>query len=204
MSYFPLLQRKTIPFRRLVLQYCTGYSYAGILSLLSKCQHIQHLDLRRTDFLNDQHVVQLSLFMEGIGQVLRRCCKIRHLSLSELKPPRINFALTLEVLNLTSSGIDDSSLYMISKCCFGLLQLDLRNCLDVTEKGVMQVVENCTQLREINLQGCIKVAADVVDLMVFTRPSLRKITTPPNDQFSESRMKQFLCHGCFVITRGKC
>ncbi|GAU49385.1 hypothetical protein TSUD_177340 [Trifolium subterraneum] len=283
-----------LPLRRLVLQYCTGYSYAGLAFLLSKCQHIQHLNLRRTNFLNDQHVVQLSSFIdnlvsinlsecnmltklalfalvrecpllseikmenigseivedsdslmdfrvypqlkslhlannswlsdenintfafifpnlqlldlnsctdiseEAIGQVLKRCCNIRHLNLSGLNPLRINFVLTLEVLNLSNSGIDDSTLYMISKSCSGLLQFALRNCVDVTEKGVMQVVENCTQLREINLHGCSKVAADVVDSMISIRPSLRKIAAPPNFRCSKSRMKQFLCYGFLV------
>jgi len=41
------------------------------------------------------------------------------------------------------------------------------------------VVENCKELREINLKGCNKVNANVVDSMVFSRPSLRKIVTPP-------------------------
>jgi hypothetical protein len=138
---------------------------------------------------------------EGIGQVLRRYCKIRHLNLTGLKQLRINFkVLTLEVLYLSNSGIDDSSLYMISKNCFGLLQLDLTYCCNITEKGVKHVVEKCTQLREINLQGCYKVAADVVDLMVSIRPSLRKIILPPRFHFSESRVKHFLLHGCLVKT----
>jgi hypothetical protein len=101
---------------------------------------------------------------------------------------------------LSNSGIDDSSLYMISKNCFGLLQLDLRYCCNITEKGVKHVVEKCTQLREINLQGCNKVGVDVVDLMVSIRPSLRKINPPPRFHFSESRVKHFLLHGCLVKT----
>jgi len=37
------------------------------------------------------------------------------------------------------------------------------------------VVENCTQLKEINLRGFDKVHANVVASMVSSRPSLRKI-----------------------------
>ncbi|MCI05716.1 F-box/LRR-repeat protein [Trifolium medium] len=78
---------------------------------------------------------------EGIGQVLRRCCKIRHLNLSGLKSLRMNFKVpTLEVLNLSRSGIDDISLNSISKSCSGLLQLDLGHCFDVSEIGA--VIEN--------------------------------------------------------------
>lgn len=137
-----------------------------------------------------------------IGQVLRKCSKIRHLNLaccSGLKLLRMDFQVsTLEVLNLSESGIDDRSLDMISKSCFGLLQLDLARCFDVTEKGVRQVVVNCTKLREINLHGCCKVAADVVDSIVFIRPSLRKLTAPPGFHCSDSKRKLFLRHGCLV------
>lgn len=52
-----------IPLKKLVLQYSRGYSYAGFFCLLSKCQSIQHLDLQNADFLNDQHVMNLSFFL---------------------------------------------------------------------------------------------------------------------------------------------
>jgi len=139
---------------------------------------------------------------EGIGQVLRKSSKIRHLNVaycSRLKQVRMNFKVaTLVVLNLSKTGIYDRSLYMISTSCFALLHLDLGYCYNVTEKGVMKVVENCKQLREINLQGCRKMVADIVDSMVLIRPSLRKITAPPCFCCTNSERKLFLHHGCLV------
>ncbi|RHN65082.1 putative leucine-rich repeat domain, L domain-containing protein [Medicago truncatula] len=92
---------------------------------------------------------------EGICEVLRRCCKVRHLNLaycSRVKLLRINFKVPeLEVFNLSHTCVDDETLYMISKNCCGLLQLFLENCDEVTENGVKHVVENCTQLREVDL-----------------------------------------------------
>jgi F-box and leucine-rich repeat protein 2/20 len=68
---------------------------------------------------------------EGICEVLRRCCKIKHLNLSgcyKVKLHSINFVVPkLEVLDLS-----------------GVVRY-------VTEKGVKHMVEKCTQLREINL-----------------------------------------------------
>jgi len=52
-----------LPLTKLVLQGCTGYSYSGIFSLLSKCQHFQHLDLQNAVFLNDEQVVEMSSFL---------------------------------------------------------------------------------------------------------------------------------------------
>ncbi|CAJ2665943.1 unnamed protein product [Trifolium pratense] len=229
------IAREGLPLTRLVLHSCNDYSYAGIYFLLSKCQRLQHLELYHTDFLNDQHVVELSSFLvdlvsiklnyckqltyaalfallrncpslseiemeniggkivgnsdslvefgvypqlkslylgqnswlsdeiitmfasifpnlqlldlntcnrisEGICEVLQKCCKIRHLNLAyccEVKLLGMNFVVpNLEVLNLICTKVDDETLYVISKNCPGLLQLFLRNCSGVTEKGV--------------------------------------------------------------------
>ncbi|KAK2360853.1 F-box/LRR-repeat protein [Trifolium repens] len=66
-----------LPLRRLGLQYCTGYSYVGLFSLLSKCQRrIHHLDLRKANFLNDQHVVELSSFIGNLVSINLSECKM--------------------------------------------------------------------------------------------------------------------------------
>ncbi|XP_013451216.2 F-box/LRR-repeat protein 2 [Medicago truncatula] len=92
---------------------------------------------------------------EGICEVLRKCCKLKHLNLafcSNVKLHGMNFAVPeLEVLNLSNTSIDDETFYAISKNCCRILQLLLENCKGVTMKGVKQVVENCTQLRKIKL-----------------------------------------------------
>ncbi|AES99034.2 F-box/LRR protein [Medicago truncatula] len=290
-----------LPLTRLVLQDCTGYSYSGILSLLSKCQHFQHLDLQNAVFLKDDHVVEMSSFLvdlesinlthcsmltesaffvllkncpslseikmehtcigkkslesskslmdfvacpqlkylrlahnpwlfdeyitmlasifsnlqlldlsnccriseEGIVQFLRICCNIRHLNLSQCSTVKLemNFEVPkLEVLNLSQTIVDDEALYMISKSCCGLLKLSLKNCNDITKKGVKHVVENCTQLRKINFYGCQKVHADFVSSMVSSRPSLRKITAPPaRNGFGKRKINYFLRRGCLVL-----
>ncbi|KEH28637.1 putative leucine-rich repeat domain, L domain-containing protein [Medicago truncatula] len=134
---------------------------------------------------------------EGICEVLR-CCKIRHLNLAhsfiEGKLLGLNFEIPkLEVLNLSHTNINDETLNVISKNCRGLLQLLLEQCnYYVTEKGVKHVGENCLQLREINLKGCLKVDHDVVASLVFSRPSLRKITAPSKGTLLASRMSCLL------------
>ncbi|PNX76466.1 F-box/LRR-repeat protein [Trifolium pratense] len=249
------IAKEGLPLTRLVLRYCTGHSYDGIFCLLWNSQCLQHLDLHKTDFLNDQHVVELSSFLgdlvsinlticrkltylalfallkncpslseiklerigsavvenydslvefgvypqlkslylgqnswlndesiimfasvfpnlqmfdlnyccnisEGICQVLTKCSKIKHLNLagcSKVKMHQMNFAVPkLEVLNLSDTEVDDESLYVISKNCCGLLQLLLKYCNGVTENGVKHVVENCTQLREVVVEGSDK------------------------------------------------
>jgi len=145
---------------------------------------------------------------EGICEVLRRCCKVRHLNLaycSRVKLLRINFKVPeLEVFNLSHTLVDDETLYMISKNCCGLLQLLLENCDEVTEKGVKHVVENCTQLREINLGGCDNVNDNVSASVVFSSTSLRKVTAPPHFRFSGREMKLLQRQGCLVSQHSEC
>jgi F-box/leucine-rich repeat protein 2/20 len=276
------IAREGLPLTKLVLQKCTGYSYDGIFSLLSKCQCIQHLDLQKAMFLNDHQCIQLtnsalfalvrkcpslneikmqsiwiwrkevenfnslmdcvvnhqlkslhlghnprlrdkdlnmfaSIFSNlqlldlthcdfisevSIGQVFSRCYKIKHLNLSHctrVKLHRLNFAFPkLEVLNLSGTHIDDEALYMILKNCRGLLQLFLQNCKHITDKGMMHVIKYCTQLKEINLRDCYNVHANVVASMVFSMPSLRKISSPLYSNFSGIEKKHLSYHGCHV------
>ena len=136
--------------------------------------------LEELDLSNPKLIDGYGISEEGIGQVLRRCCNIRHLNIACCS--RVNLCgmkfdiCKLEALNLSDTIVDDKTLYVISKSCCGLLQLLLEKCYCVTSNGVKHVVENCTLLREIDLRGCYRVDKDVVTLMGFSRPSLRKIT----------------------------
>ncbi|KAK2353015.1 F-box/LRR-repeat protein [Trifolium repens] len=140
---------------------------------------------------------------KGIVQVLRHC-KIMHLNLSSCLNVNLlgmNFEVPkLEVLNLSMTKIDDRTLYVISKNCSGLLQLDLEKCNNITEKGVKQVVKKCTRLNEINLRHCCKVSIDVGLWMemVLSSLSLRKIMTPPHFCPSHRKWKPLLNHGCIL------
>ncbi|KEH28631.1 putative leucine-rich repeat domain, L domain-containing protein [Medicago truncatula] len=165
---------------------------SGDMCLIADCfPNLQLLDLSYCSYVSE----------EGILQVLRRCCKLRHLNLancSKIELHGMNFEVpNLEVLNLSRTSVDDETLYMISQSCRGLLQLLLRSCY-VTERGVNYVIENCTQLREINLRGCCKVHASFVASMLLSRPSLREIIVPSLRHFSVTEREFFKRHICLV------
>ncbi|CAJ2656366.1 unnamed protein product [Trifolium pratense] len=153
--------------KSLELDCCSWLSDERIIMFASFFPNLQRLDLSNCNGISD----------EGICRVLRRCCKIRYLNLascSRVKLHRMNFEFpTLEVLNLSYTKVDDITLYVISKCCRGLLKLLLEDCYYVTEKGVKLVVKNCTQLREINFEYCRNVKSSVVE---STSSSLKKLT----------------------------
>jgi F-box and leucine-rich repeat protein 2/20 len=130
--------------------------------------------------------------------VLMRSCKFMHLSFAYCSRVKL-LRPKLKVLNLSNTMVDDETLYVITTNCCGIFQLLLKNCYNVTEKGVKYVLENCTQLREINLHNCNKIDPEFVDSMVFIRSSLRKITAPPFFSCSDNKRKLFLRHGCLLF-----
>ncbi|XP_058767010.1 F-box/LRR-repeat protein 3-like [Vicia villosa] len=110
----------------------------GTIILFASFPNLQHLDLSFCHSLSEK----------GICQVLNSCCKLRHLKLiyCKVRGLKLNFVVhQLEVLDLSYTGVDDKTLYEISKSCCGLLKLLLMCCEYVTKKGVKRVVENCKQ-----------------------------------------------------------
>lgn len=59
----------------IVLNACCNYTYAGISSLLSRCKFVRHLDLRGAEFLNDQLVAKLSVFLGNLISIDISWCK---------------------------------------------------------------------------------------------------------------------------------
>ncbi|KAK7389495.1 hypothetical protein VNO78_24593 [Psophocarpus tetragonolobus] len=274
---FAVAEGGALLLEKLILQDCCNCTFSGISYVLSKCQSVRCLDLRKVDFLTDQCIIKLSVFLlsltsinlsgccqltdstffiltrncpllseikmertylgvkgeeylipdsfvnlevkkvylgdnallsdtslikfvsicpslqlldlngcEGVSgecivEVLKRCCEIRHLNLAYtgMKVFEINSEVSqLETLNLSGSRIEDEALSIISKRCSGLLLLDIQSCWHVTPKGVGDVIENCTALKELNLKNCMLVSDDFVGWVELSRPSLRTIIAP--------------------------
>jgi hypothetical protein len=117
----------------------------------------------------------------GLYHVLHRCRSITHLNLAGCSGLKLREMMRfevppLEVLNLSYSTVDDQSLNVISNSFRWILQLSLESCDYVTHNGVNRVLQDCTQLTEINLNG---VKDDIIHFnvasMVLLRPSLKKI-----------------------------
>ncbi|CAK8574582.1 unnamed protein product [Lathyrus sativus] len=183
-------QLETLCLETLCLAGNTWLSDESVIIFASIFPNLQLLDLSYCNKIS-----------EGICQVLKKCHKIRYLNLarcSKVKLLGMNFvAPKLEVLNLSHTGVNNAELYVISKSCCGLLQLSLENCYYVSNSGPKYVVENCIQLREINLKDCHKVHPNVVASMIFSRPTLKKIIVPPRYRFNDGE-RESLTHGCLL------
>ncbi|QHO32980.1 F-box protein At-B-like isoform X1 [Arachis hypogaea] len=142
----------------------------SLMKMASICPNVELLDLNSCGSISGECVVD----------VLRKCREIRHLGLANtgVKLLKMDFkVLQLKVLNLSGSRINDEALSIISKCCCGLVVLDIQGCNNVTTKGVKEVVESCMELRELNLKNCDFVNDNFVASLELIRPSLRRIIT---------------------------
>ncbi|XWS19136.1 hypothetical protein CRYUN_Cryun32bG0106000 [Craigia yunnanensis] len=139
---------------------------------------------------------------EGILAILKSCLHIRCLEINRcdgVKNLEVDFELPkLEVLQAEGLGINDEALTLIGKRCCRLSHLNLEGCLNVTARGVEGVIVNCKALKEMNLRWCNNVSVDIVAWMVFSRPSLRKITLPCGSVPTVNQRNFFLRHGCLV------
>jgi F-box/leucine-rich repeat protein 2/20 len=171
-----------LPLRRLVLQYCTGYSFVGLFHLLSKCQRIQHLDLQNADFLNDQHVVQLSLLLDNLVSINLNECKMvtksalcalvkNCTSLKEIKMKSIGskseedsdsfvfFGVYPRLKSLSLAGnswLSDEIIIMFASIFPNLQLLDLASCHNISQ-GICQVFKICRKIRHLDLAYCLRV-----------------------------------------------
>ena len=150
----------------------------GIHSMLSKWRCIQHLDLRCTYFLNDQHVAELSLFLRDLVSVnLSDCWMLTELAFYPLvrNCPSLG-EIKMEYTTIWKESVENSSVYpqlkslylgrnlwlsdkniVILASLFPNLQLlDLNTCNKISE-GICQVLRRCCKIIHLNLAHCSRV-----------------------------------------------
>ncbi|KAH7564671.1 hypothetical protein JRO89_XS09G0004200 [Xanthoceras sorbifolium] len=182
---------------------------------------IKSLHLASNEYLNDELMKKVAficpnlqlldvscckiIIEEGIGEILKSCGEIQYLRIesgTQIKSLGIKYfeVKKLEVLQVGASGIDGDALITIANTCPRLLYLDLDLCINVTTRGVKEVVEKCRALRDIRLYFCPNVNANILSWMVIQRPSLRNIGygLPSNEFPTESQRNLLLQHGCMV------
>ncbi|GAU45683.1 hypothetical protein TSUD_268150 [Trifolium subterraneum] len=174
-----------LPLTRLVLRDCIGYSYDGISCLLSKCRHLQHLNLKNADFLDDQHVVQLSSFLGNLMSInLSRCRKLTKSALFALSQTCPSLSeIIMEYTNIGKISVEnsnsstnfvvshqlkflclahnrwlrDENITMIASIFPNLEFLDLSYCIEISGKSICQVLRKCRKIRHLNLADCLRV-----------------------------------------------
>ncbi|KAK2420218.1 F-box/LRR-repeat protein [Trifolium repens] len=224
---FYYIATEGLPLTRLVLQNCFGHIYDGIFCLLTKCQRLQHLDLQGANFLNDQPVVKLSLYLGDLMSInLSHCSKLTYSalfalvrncpSLSEIKMENIGHKIVgrsdslvefrvypqLKSLYLgNNSWLSDESIIMFASNFPNLQLLDLNSCNGISE-GICQVLKRCCKIRHLNLAYCSKVKLLGLNFVVSKLEVLNLSNTNVNDETLYVISKY--CCGLFELLLGHC
>ncbi|XP_024638483.1 F-box/LRR-repeat protein 2 [Medicago truncatula] len=165
--------------KKLVLQDCCNFTFSGIFYVLSKCQYVQSLDLRKADFLTDQCINKLSIFLINLTSInLSGCCQLTNSTffiltrncplLLEIKMERTYIGVEGEedsnsmsdfVVNRQVKAVhlgdnillNDASLIKFTSICAGLQLLDLNACEGITGECVAEVMKRCYVIRHLNI-----------------------------------------------------
>ncbi|XP_023744103.1 F-box/LRR-repeat protein 3 [Lactuca sativa] len=165
-----------------------------LIKIASVCPNLRFLD-----------VSSCSSITSSIDEVLKVCPEIIHLGIEDCLGVK-NIGLNNEPLRLKKvymgkSGVNDEGLVGIGVRCNELVKIDMRGCFHVTTSAVKYVVKKCEKLKEINMMGCPNLHVYMVDWMVFSRPSLRKLVPPSYAVTSEHQRKLLLRHGCQICDK---
>nr|XP_043615449.1 F-box/LRR-repeat protein 3 [Erigeron canadensis] len=166
-------------------------SNGGLVKITSVCPNLRLLDVSSCTGLAG-----------SLGEVFRVCSEIRHLCIQDCGRVK-NIGLSMKPLKLVQldmarSGVNDDGLVEIVVRCTELVKIDLAGCMHLTTNSVKYLLMKCEKLRELNLMGCPNLHGFIVEWMVFTRPSLRKLIPPSYVVTTESQRRLFLRHGCEV------
>jgi len=163
-----------LPLRKLVLQGCCQYTYAGISCFLSKCRSLQHLDLQRAKFLNDQRFNKLCAFLGDLVSInvngcdkltnsaffalLRNCPLLTEIRMESTdigvgSIPSADVVVYHQVKSLRlahNSGLQDEHIKRFALMFPNMQFLDLCACGYVSEKTISKVLKRGCKIRHLN------------------------------------------------------
>lgn len=166
-----------LPLNKLILSHCRNFTFNGILALLCKHQSLQYLDLEAAIFLTDEYMCELSKFLGSITFLnLSMCNGVTNSTFSNLTMncPLLNevkmvgtslgakdfttgFVANPRVKSLSlaqNSSLCNDTIKRVAFICPNLSLLDLSNCVNITEEGVLEVLKRCSQIRYLGINQC--------------------------------------------------
>ncbi|KAL9651196.1 hypothetical protein ABK040_008267 [Willaertia magna] len=146
----PLYGLRTL--ETLNFQGCHYITENGVKYLTYICQNLKHLNLRGCTKVNDQAMSYISQFNNLEYLDITGCVHISNVGIKYLS--NSNSKLKLKYLDLTfCHQITDEGLKYLSELRV-IEDLTLQCCRFITSQGLTYLVENCKQLKSLNLTGC--------------------------------------------------
>ncbi|CAA7050456.1 unnamed protein product [Microthlaspi erraticum] len=192
-----------LPLKKLLLSYCEGIDFDGLLYLVSKYQTLVELSLKGSSFLTDEMVTKLVVFLRCLTSVnLSWCSKLTGVTFFNIVETcvsikRVKMRVTSFGVEETSKEVDiniksglkslyisghqslgDECIEKISRHCPFLETLDFGGCNAITRDGMLQVLRNCGNLTSLNIEECIDIKC--IGVVDFELPKLETLRTCGN------------------------
>ena len=156
--------------RKINLSFCVSITDTGLKSL-SRLTSLGDLNLRSCDNISDI----------GIGFLAENGFQLRALDISfcaniadsGMKHIASGIA-TLRSLSLTTCSIGDEGLKRLSKALTDLEELNIGQCVAITDEGLLSLADHSFKLRSLDLYGCPKVTTNALAL-VRKLPKLERL-----------------------------
>ncbi|XP_058067510.1 uncharacterized protein LOC131216916 [Magnolia sinica] len=172
--------KANLPLQKLAISRCQGFTFVGILMLLSAYQSLHHLDLEGADFLTDGSMLVLSEYLRNIISInLKSCARLKNSTFFNLamnchfleeicmertglgeedSMPDLVKNPCIHTLKLAwNKSLSDETLKGVGSICSGLRSLDVSHCWSVTENGIGEIGKRCTEITELKVNGCGRV-----------------------------------------------
>ncbi|XP_015897663.3 F-box/LRR-repeat protein 3 isoform X1 [Ziziphus jujuba] len=194
-----------VSLRELSLSKCSGVTDESLSPLVTK-----HRDLRKLDITCCRKITYVS-----IADITNSCTVLTSLRMESCTlVPREAFVLigqrchSLEEIDLTDNEVDDEGLKSISRCS-KLSSLKLGICLNITDKGVVDIGMRCSKLTELDLYRCTGITDLGTSAIAYGCPGLEMINISYCKDITDSslrslskcsRLNTLESRGCPLIT----
>lgn len=161
----------------------------------------------QTDFLQDRHIAQLSLFFGGLVSIklwdgwkltnsalfalIRKCPLLSEITMEHIITKSVetsdslkDFVLNpqLKFLNLANNlFIENESIVLLVSIFPNLEHLDLRGCHDISKEGICQVLSRCSKIKHLNITNSYKMRGLKLNFIVSQLEVLNLSNTRVDD-----------------------
>ncbi|KAH7510568.1 hypothetical protein FEM48_ZijujUnG0111700 [Ziziphus jujuba var. spinosa] len=200
--------------KKLDMSSCQNISYVGLSSLSGAGETLQELTLAYVSpvtlaFANSLKKLPMlqtlkldgclvtSAGLKAIGNWMESCTLV----------PREAFVLigqrchSLEEIDLTDNEVDDEGLKSISRCS-KLSSLKLGICLNITDKGVVDIGMHCSKLTELDLYRCTGITDLGISAIAYGCPGLEMINISYCKDITDSSLRSS-SHRCRMQATNK-
>ncbi|XP_047317533.1 F-box/LRR-repeat protein 12-like [Impatiens glandulifera] len=130
--------------------YKTSIGYQ-ICRLLLRFRHLRSFTLTGWSELTDSDLALLALCSSTL-QALHIWCS------STITDSGMSFIASvlpsLSIITFAASHVTDTGLYILTRTCTGLKDINLSGCRDITDLGISYLIMNCRQLQSLRVSCC--------------------------------------------------